>query len=119
MIPPAPPLWATLCQLWHLDAGETARLWRAVYLAKWTVSAGLRQRLVLFEGQETHQRLQGVDTMVRHALTPAAIIDAVEALRAEGLLSPKDRIVITHKILTMVDASGQWRYPVPAQELGR
>jgi hypothetical protein len=66
MTPPPPPLWTTLCELWRLDPGEASRCWRALYRAKGSVSASLRQRLAYFEGQPAHQRLKGVDAFVRH-----------------------------------------------------
>jgi hypothetical protein len=39
MTPPPPPLWTTLVQLWHLDAGEAQRCWRALYHARWSLAA--------------------------------------------------------------------------------
>jgi hypothetical protein len=111
MIPAPPPLWATLCQLWHLDPTETSRFWRALYKAKWTESAGLRQRLVHFEGQTSDQRLKGVDSFVREHLAPQDIVGALEALASEGLLSPREKATIEEAVLSRVDAAGRWKYP--------
>ena len=116
MTPPAPPLWTTLSELWRLDPGEATRCWRALYQARWSASASLRQRLAHFEGQPAAQRLTGVDTFVRRHLRPEDVIAAVEALAGEGLLSPRDRVTLEEKVLAQIDAAGQWRYP-PAKEL--
>jgi hypothetical protein len=78
--PPPPPLWTTLCELWRLDPGEATRCWRALYRARWTVSAGLRQRLAHFEGQTAHQRLLGVDALVRYHLPPQDVLGALSEL---------------------------------------
>jgi hypothetical protein len=80
MTPAPPPLWTTLAQLWHLDHGEATRLWRALFRARWTESARLRQRLVHFEGQPSRQRLKGVDTFVRQHLTPQDVLAVLEGL---------------------------------------
>jgi hypothetical protein len=107
----------TLAELWRLDAGETQRCWRALYQARWTVSAGLRQRLAHFEGQPDHQRLLGVDSLIRQHLPPTDILAMLEALAAEALLSPRDRIAISEKVLGQIDAAGQWRYPHVGKEI--
>jgi len=109
--PPAPPLWTTLSELWRLDPGEATRCWRALYQARWSVSASLRQRLAHFEGQPVEQRLAGVDTFVRQHLRPEDVLAALEALAQEGLLSPRDRVGIEEKVLGQLDGAGQWRYP--------
>jgi hypothetical protein len=111
MSPPPPPLWTTLAELWRLDPGEARRCWRALYHAKWSASASLRQRLAHFEGQPAHQRLLGVDALVRRSLMPQHVLEAVEALAGEALLSPRDRVQISEKILAQVDSTGQWTYP--------
>jgi hypothetical protein len=94
-----------------LDATEATRFWRALYRAKWTESAGLRQRLVHFEGRSSDQRLKGVDAFVRQHITPRDILAAIEALAGEGLLSPRERANIEEAVLARVDAAGRWRYP--------
>jgi hypothetical protein len=118
MTPPPPPLWVTLCELWRLDDGEARRCWRALYRAKWSASASLRQRLAHFEGQSAHQRLKQVDTLVRQGLTPQDVLGALEALAGEGLLSPKDRVKVETKVLEQVGRTGEWRYPHAMQETG-
>jgi hypothetical protein len=53
-----------LAELWRLDPGEATRCWRALYQARWTVSAGLRQKLAHFEGLPARQRLLNVDGFI-------------------------------------------------------
>jgi hypothetical protein len=117
MIPLPPPLWVTLCDLWRLEDGEASRCWRALYQARWTVSAGLRQRIAHFEGQDAYQRLTGVDGFIRHSLPPEVILAVLEALAGEALLSPRDRVSIEEKVLAQVDGAGQWTYPHTTKEM--
>jgi hypothetical protein len=117
MIPPPPPLWLTLCQLWRLEPGEASRCWRALYQARWSVSASLRQVMVHFEAQDAMTRLTGVDAFVRHHLPPEVVLEALEALAGEALLSPRDRVRIEEKVLAQVGSDGQWQYPHTEKEV--
>jgi hypothetical protein len=104
-------VWVTLAQLWQLEADEARRCWLALSRATWTVSAGFRQRLVLFEGQPVAQRLKAVDSFVRQHLPPQEICAMLAALQGEGLLSGPDRRQIEEKVLRAVDKAGAWTYP--------
>ena len=76
MTPPAPPLWTTLSELWRLDPGEATRCWRALYQARWSVSASLRQRPPRLE-------LTSAQVAVLAAMDPTTRLNEYRKLQAE------------------------------------
>jgi hypothetical protein len=107
--PPPPPLWLTLAQYWGLSERQTRQVWTAIYRARWQVAAAWRMSLTHFEGQ--HPRLRSperVQHFLRENVMPETIVNVVEALISERLLSRVEGGQIEEKILVHVGATGDW-----------
>ena len=101
-----PTRWQAFAKaLWNLPEAEADRLWRALQGARWSESAGFRQRLLLV-------RTHTPDTIVRYAqevLTPSAVIATVEALVGEGRLPRRVATTIEEYMFVRVRPDGQWK----------
>jgi hypothetical protein len=118
---PPPPLWQVLAQFWGLSERQTRQSWSALYRARLRPSSTWRLTLCHFEGQ--HPTLRSPERVWHFLATnvqPQAVVDVIEALISEGLLSRGEGGQIEEAILGCVGREGDWAPPAtPGSQVGR
>jgi hypothetical protein len=105
-------LWLTLAQFWGLSERHTRQVWAALYRAKWARAAGWRQTLAHFEGQRPSLRSpERVWDFVYRNVMPETIIEVVEGLVQERLLTRAEGTQLEEHILACVGRDGDWAPP--------
>ena len=109
MVPPPPPLWLSLAQFWGLSTRQSRLAWAALYRARWSAASAWRVTLVHFEGQapalRSHER---VWHFLAVNVQPETVLDVIEALISERLLSRQEGTAIEECILAHVGTGGDW-----------
>jgi hypothetical protein len=103
-----PQVWGLLAAYFELEAPLSRAWWGALERARWSEARELRQTLAFFDTQEA----AGVDVILRffqHRVTPQAIVDVLEALVGERLLSRQKATLLEEAVLRRVTRGGQWQ----------
>ena len=98
-----PPVLVAYGASWHLAEHEKLALWRALCQARWSLASGWRDHLIHFhpEGEDARQ-------FVAVECNPARVVQILENLVREGVLSRETASRIEMKLLRQVTAQGQW-----------
>jgi hypothetical protein len=98
-----PPLLQALCASWQLPEPLQVHLWRALCQATWSQAAQWRECVLAF-----HPAHQDARQFVAVACSPLCLVAVLEQLVQEGVLSRPAASQIEERLLTYVDAQGQW-----------
>jgi hypothetical protein len=103
-----PQVWGLLAAYFELEAPLSRAWWGALERARWSEARELRQTLQFFDTQEA----AGVDVILRffqHRVTPQTIVDVLEALTRERLLTRRKSNDCMEAVLRRVTVDGQWQ----------
>jgi hypothetical protein len=103
-----PPIWVFLCTEWlGLSSTKTAQFWQALTTSRWTKAVELRSAVLCRSALPHH--LEALTFLAQHNLSPQALIQVLEDLVTERLLSPKVARMIEAHVLAKTTKEGRWK----------
>jgi hypothetical protein len=99
-----PPVIQAFMVTWGLREHEQTALWRALCAAQWSQAAAWREACLAFhpEGQDARR-------FVDEACSPHTLVQVVELLVQEGVLTRQAASAIEGRLLAQTDARGAWK----------
>jgi hypothetical protein len=105
--PPAPPVvWHGLCRFLDVTSAEEALMWHAMQRSTTPAVASWRLQLLLYD--ETKVQRHQVEAIVQRLASPRIVVDTLERLCTEGLLSRELANTLQSRILDLVDKEGAY-----------
>jgi hypothetical protein len=99
-----PPAYTFLCEFCDLTRTQQHQLWHALTRATWTIPVGWRQHLWLYEDTA----LTPMKIFVHEVCAPAHIIEVIEVLERERLLTHVIANGLEECVLNATDKHGRW-----------
>jgi hypothetical protein len=104
-------MFRTLVQYAGIDDTHAGRWWKALCQARWSTSKSWQHALLLFDqSPHTLAQLDRVLPFLREVSPPGRVMQVVEALWRERLLTRAEAGYVEDKILSCVGKEGEWRY---------
>jgi hypothetical protein len=100
--------WAWLCRGWGLSEEQMAETWNALSIATSLAAEVFRQKLVAFAELPSTSTADLTD-FLHDALTPKAVIGALEAIADEQLMPRRAIAWIEDAVLQVVNRDGCWK----------
>jgi len=106
-----PKLWHALStNIFHLNAHLAWCWWRALARSRWSRPVGFREAFVGFIHRPLHmQTANDLVGFLQRTGTPQQLMDVLEDLKKEGLLTLRDANRIEETVLQWVRADGLWK----------
>jgi hypothetical protein len=101
-----PHVWHALCHFWRLSTEQQCLLWKALKQSETPAVADWRLRLLLYDESKVYKHQ--AREVIHHLASPRIVIDAIEWLYDESLLSRQTASTLQDCILQATDKFGNW-----------
>ena len=104
------PMFRTIAEYCTLDAQQARTWWSALSTARWSVPRTWTLDLVYFDQQPRSRTatLDAVLPFLRTTSPPARVVQVLEALVQERLLTRQEANGILERVLACVTSRGEW-----------
>jgi hypothetical protein len=104
-----PRLWYTLRRFFVLSSAQTACWWTALQHATRAPAQRWFRQLLFYDARPSwNQDPEAIERYILRAMPASDIVEAIEALVEEGLLTRPEATGLEERVLQHVDAHGAW-----------
>jgi hypothetical protein len=103
-----PQIWQLLMGYFELEVPLSRAWWTGLERSTWSETRAFYHMLRLFDARPGTD-IDQVMTFVQELTTPQTIVDVLEALVQERLLSRRKAIALEEAVLARVDREGRWQ----------
>jgi hypothetical protein len=109
MPPPEPHLWRTFATFFGLSEAARAQWWTALNQAQTPKPVAWVRQLLFYDARPSWNHAPDAEqAYILRSMAPTVVVDALEALVEEGLLSRQRGSALQDAVLTCVNRDGQW-----------
>jgi hypothetical protein len=110
MTPLSPTLWQTLTRYFGLHASAATQWWEALQQAKSPKAHTWLEQMLFYDARPTwNQAPEAQQRFIVHSMPPVQVVEAIESLVDEGLLTRTRGTALQEAVLECVSSTGQWK----------